>query len=157
MLENKISAIISQQDLTDITNAINLINTKMPFLLGLDEDERKTLLKINNSNKTFSEDVVRVWPTVSAYLPAYLNKTELEKDLNLFNALDNVRILLESLTAKVTDTQIMAGNETYNVSLIAYRSIATAARSSQPGAQGAYDQLAPRFQKASKKAPQPQK
>jgi hypothetical protein len=157
MLENKISAIISQQDLTDITNAINLISTKMPFLLGLDEDERKTLLKINNSNKTFSEDVVRVWPTVSNYLPAYLNKAELEKDLNLFNALDNVRILLESLTAKVTDTQIMAGNETYNVSLIAYRSIATAARSSQPGAQGAYDQLSPRFQKPSKKALQPQK
>jgi hypothetical protein len=152
---NTISQTISQQDLNDIKTAIQAIQTKLPFLLGLSEEERKSLLKINNSNKTFSEDVAKELPALIKDLPPRINLPELQKDLALFEQLDQLRSTLEDIVGRITDTQIVAGNEAYIASLDAYRSIANNAKSSVAGAQTAYDKLKTRFEKQGRRKPPP--
>ena len=143
---NRVSATMSQQDLTDVKSALDLISSKLPFLIGLNESERKHLPKINRDNKLFVEDALMVGKLNPTLLPSFVDIVELQKDLDLYRQLSEIILPLSELFSSVRDTQMQAGSEAYSASLAIYRMTTMAAKAGVPGISAAYEKLSVRFE-----------
>jgi hypothetical protein len=142
---NRISTVIAVEALTEVKNHFLKINSLLPFLTGLTADERQTMPKIDQANKVFVGDALKGMMQNPSFLPAYLSVEELQKDLTLYNQLDELVSLAAALNEKLTDTQMLAGSEAYITSLAAYRMFEGAARAGIAGADSVYDELKQRF------------
>lgn len=145
ILNNRISAAISAQDKAEIKQAIALIESKLPFLLGLTADERKVLPKINRQNKLFVDETIQACADNGAILPAFIKVDEMRKDFDLFVDLGDIALPLSQLYEKVRDTQMLAGSESFSTSLAVYKMFQLAAASGMPGMDTVADKLAERF------------
>lgn len=143
---NRINARLTPEDLAAIKQAIYEINARMPFLLGLTLEERRKLAKISRSNKLFVADSIEVVRENPMMLPYYLTPGELENDYLLYQQLGEILLPLEQLYEKVRDTQIMAGSEAYQTSLVTYKLVRVAAEAGLPGMDTAYAKLKVRFE-----------
>ncbi len=112
-------------------------------------EQRQTIPKINNSNKTFTEDAINVINNNADYIPAYFQSAEPAKDLTLFEQMDEIGLVVRQLTEKIEDTRMLAGSEAYISALTVYRLVEAAANAGVPGADTAYAQLKERFTQAS--------
>ena len=143
---NRVSASMTPEDFNAVKQAIFEIRNRMPFLVGLTTDERKKMLKINRSNKLFVSDAIEVARENPEVLPYYLTTDELEKDFTLFQQLNELLLPLEQLFERVRDTQILAGSEAYQTSLVLYKLTRVAADAGMPGMDTAYAKLRVRFE-----------
>ncbi len=142
---NRLSVTLTPAAITAIKTAIATVNTQLPFLLGLTSAERKAIPKIDVNNKVFVEDALTAINNNTGILPSYINATEIGKDLELFEQLDELVQLVGQLYDKLKDTQMLAGSEAYVSSLVAYKLFASAADAGLPGADSIYNQLKQRF------------
>ena len=142
---NRISAGISPADIQDILAAIDTIANKMPFLIGLTAEERKTLPKINRQNKLFVDDALQACSNNAGLLPNYISVAEMQKDYDLYRSLEQVLQPLAQLYEKVRDTQTLAGSESFSSALMVYRMFQMAAGVGMPGMDTIVAQLAERF------------
>lgn len=144
---NRVSASLSPDDFNAIKQAIQEIRYRMPFLLGLNLEERKKMLKISRANKLFVSDALEVARENPEVLPYYLTVEELEKDFTLFQQLNELLFPLEQLFERVRDTQMLAGSEAYQTSLVLYKLTRVAAEAGLPGMDTAHAKLSVRFEK----------
>jgi hypothetical protein len=144
MMVNRISATLSDEQLKKVKESFKTIFDTLP-LVGLTKDERVTLPKISETNKIFVEDCLVALKNNGEFLPAYLRMEELEKDITLFNQLDEIASLSAQLTEKLSDTQMLAGSEAYITALTAYRLFEAASNAGLAGSDAVYDQLKQRF------------
>ncbi len=142
---NRISVTLDAYSIEQIKGAFSTINQFMPFLVGLNADERQTLPKMNVANKQFVFDALMAMNNNQALFPTYLSATELNKDYTLYSQLDELVSLALQLTEKLRDTQILAGSEAYVSALSVYKMVTAAAQAGMPGADTVCDQLAERF------------
>lgn len=142
---NRISSTMTAAQVTAVKAALQTIQTNMPFLLGLTNEERISLPKINVSNKAFTEDAINAMVNNPSFLPAYFNVAEIQKDMTLFVQLDELLGLVNQLAEKMSDTQLLAGSEAYVTALAAYRNFESAASAGLSGADTIYEQLKTRF------------
>ena len=142
---NRISVIVDDQSLGQVKEAFVVVNQLLPFLIGLNSEERQTLPKMNVANKQFVQDALMAMNNNQTLFPSYLSAVELNKDLTLFSQLDELVALSQQLTEKLRDTQILAGSEAYVSALSVYKMVTAAAQAGLPGADTVYDQLAERF------------
>lgn len=142
---NRISATLSAQDIHDILGAIQVIESKLPFIVGLTAEERKSLPKINRLNKLFVDDALQACNNNSQLLPNYVSVAEIQKDYDLYRSLEQILQPLAQLYEKVRDTQILAGSEAYSSSLTVYKLFQMAAAVGMPGMDTIVSQLAERF------------
>jgi len=142
---NRLSVTLTPAAITAVKTAIATVNTQLPFLLGLTSAERKAIPKIDVNNKVFVEDALTAINNNTGILPSYINATEIGKDLELFEQLDELVQLVGQLYDKLKDTQMLAGSEAYVSSLVAYKLFASAADAGLPGAESIYNQLKQRF------------
>lgn len=143
---NRVSASMSSDDFNAVKQAIQEIRNRMPFLLGLTLEERKKLPKISRSNKLFVEDSLSVARENPEMLPYYLPVQELENDYQLFQQLSELLFPLQQLFERVQDTQMLAGSEAYQTSLVLYKLTRVAAEAGIPGMDTAYAKLKVRFE-----------
>ncbi|WP_024769395.1 hypothetical protein [Aquimarina macrocephali] len=87
VLNNRLSVTVDPQVIIDVKSKIEEISTLLPFLTGLTATERKTLPKINRSNKLFVEDTLDSMRQNEEIVPGYINLDEVEKDYKLYNEL----------------------------------------------------------------------
>lgn len=142
---NRLSAQLDPTAAAEIRQLIRQIEDKMPFLLGLTPEERKALPKINRSNKLFVDETLQACADNGAFLPAYLDVSEMRRDYELYRALGEVLQPLAQLYEKLRDTQILAGSEAFSTALMSYRMLQMAARSGMPGLDTVVSRLAERF------------
>ena len=142
---NRISAALTAQDVQDILAAIQVIENKLPFIVGLTADERKTLPKINRQNKLFVDDALQACTNNASLLPTYVSVGEMQKDYDLYRTLEQVLQPLAQLYEKVRDTQILAGSEAYSSALTVYKLFQMAAAVGMPGMDTIVAQLSERF------------
>lgn len=143
---NRISASLNPDDFNAVKQAIQEIRNRMPFLLGVTLEERKKMLKINRANKLFVADAIEVARENPEVLPYYLTVAELEKDFTLFQQLNELLFPLEQLFERVRDTQMLAGSEAYQTSLVLYKLTRVAAEAGMPGMDTAHAKLKVRFE-----------
>ncbi|WP_299180738.1 hypothetical protein [uncultured Aquimarina sp.] len=145
VLNNRLSVTVDPAAITEVKNRIEEINTLLPFLTGLTKDERRTLPKINRSNKIFVEDTLDSMRQNGDILPNFINVEEVDKDYALYNELKVLALELAALSEKVNDTRILAGSEAYSTSLLAYKMFGVAANSGVAGAEALHSRLKERF------------
>lgn len=145
VLNNRLSVTVDPAVITEVKTKIEEINALLPFLTGLTKEERKTLPKINRSNKVFVEDTLDSMRQNGNILPNFVQVEEVEKDYSLYNDLKVLALELAELSEKVNDTRILAGSEAYSTSLLAYKMFGVAANSGVAGAEALYSRLRERF------------
>ena len=145
MIEQKVSAALSTNDLEDIMDAIAIIREKLPFLSGLTPNERQQLVKLGRKSQTFVSQALDVAETHSDLMPRCLDATEARRDLVLFETLNPILQNLNQLCKLVEDTQMIAGSEAYAAARMAYNSIKANGQGS--GLDDVIESLSRRFQK----------
>ncbi|MBW4476765.1 MAG: hypothetical protein KME54_07800 [Tolypothrix brevis GSE-NOS-MK-07-07A] len=153
MANIRISASLSQKDREAVMEAIATIKEKLPFLIDLTADERKSLPKLGDKSRGFVIKALQVATQNPDFLPRSFDVNEMRLDVELFEALYPVLLSLTQLQQLVDDTLIATGSEAYIAALAVYNY--AKASGDVSGLDTVIDDLGRRFTRKSRKA-QPQ-
>ena len=145
LTNNRLSVTATSAQLTAVKNALQTINTNLPFLVGLTAEERAALPTIDVNNKAFTEDAINAGANNASLVPSYVSVANMQSDMTLFSQLDEVIQLTRQLLEKLEDTQMLAGSEAYTSALALYKLFGSAADAGVPGSDAIYNQLRTRF------------
>ncbi|MET0621661.1 MAG: hypothetical protein ABW250_01640 [Pyrinomonadaceae bacterium] len=151
MPDNRVSATLSQTDRQAVLDAINIIRTKLPFLIDLTPEERRTLLKMGDKSRGFVTQALTVAEQNEDILPRSFDVAEMRKDVELLDGLAPIMAALSQLTELVEDTYMAVGGEAYASALLVYQFARAAGKG--PALDGALDALGQRFARKSRPAP----
>ncbi|MHB8260820.1 MAG: hypothetical protein ACYDCN_04825 [Bacteroidia bacterium] len=143
--QNLVSATISPADKTNIQTHLTAIKTLLPFLIALTPRERKEGLKLGNKTVAFVEDAITYAIANPLLVPAYVNITEIQKDLALQKDLIEVIQWFNGLHKTIEDTKQEAGAEAYSGILGFYQAVKIAAEKDVPIAKAIYADLSKRY------------
>ena len=141
---NRVSAVIQQSDIDEITAAIGTINSKLPFLVDLSPDEIRELPKFGDKSVAFVKKAMELVNQTDSFLPRSFNIEEFRKDAALYDSLYSIIQPLKMLLEKLNDTYYLAGSEAYSAALVVY-SGAKNARGDLPGMDDLLDEFSRRF------------
>ncbi|HEY0376429.1 MAG TPA: hypothetical protein VGC87_05670 [Pyrinomonadaceae bacterium] len=154
MQDNRISATLSDADRQAVMAAINTIRQKLPFLIDLTPDERRSLPKMGDRGRVFVTQALEVATQNPNILPGGFDAVEMRKDVDLLSALDPILAALMQLSELVEDTYTAVSSEAYTSGLLIYQFARAAGRGA--ALDGALDGLARRFaRKTAKTTPNP--
>jgi hypothetical protein len=154
MSYQNISYVMPADQETEIRNAITLINQRLPFLVNLNPDERRAMLKHADRDTEFVTDANFAVANFPDIFPNAFGAEEYQRDVNLHRLLGEFRILLESLTEKIKNTELALGNEVMKSTNQAYHLI-QAAKKTTPGIQKLAEKMALRYKGQGKKKTEP--
>jgi hypothetical protein len=135
-----------------IDNAINSLKEKLqPFLISLTNNQRRALPKMRDKSIAFVNKVVGYVLTNPEFAPPYLDKAELQKDVDTVNLLHTIFSPLHQVDVALDDTMMAAGSDAYTASLSYYNSVKQAEKQNVPNAKAIYEDLKLRFSQISQK------
>ena len=149
-----ISATVSAADVLAIKAAIAIIQQKLPFLVNLTPDERKSIFKTGPNSLSFVQNAAQAAQNNPDIFPKSFNVTEFASDVDLFAVLTDLGIATKQLASGIDDTRLAVGGEAMKEATQVYNYVKTAAATT-PGLKPVADQLGQRFQKASTTQPAP--
>jgi hypothetical protein len=147
MKDNRVSAVLSEADRQAVMSAIETIRQKLPFLIDLSPEERRTLPKMGDRSRNFVSQALEVATQNEDILPRNFDVEEMHKDVALLTSLAPVMLSLTQLQELIEDTYMAIGSEAYTAALIVYQF----ARASGKGAalDDVVDSLGKRFARKS--------
>jgi len=151
MPDTHVSATLSQADHQAVLDAVNTIRQKLPFLVDLTSDERRTLLRMGDKSRGFVTQALTVAEQNEDILPRSFDVAEMRRDVELLDALAPLMASLAQLTELVEDTYMAVGSEAYASALLVYQFARAGGKGS--ALDGALDALGQRFARKSKSAP----
>lgn len=144
--ENRISLHISDDDLLEITNAVQILQSKLrPYLINLSGEERMSLAKMGDRNIAFIEKCKEYIEQNPELTPNYISFEEMQVDLDAVEILRKLNNPVAQISAAINDTMMLSGSEAYMAALAYYYHVKGAARMKMPGAQTIYDELKKQF------------
>ncbi len=149
MPDNRISASLSKADREAVMQAIATIREKLPFLIDLTTEERRTMLKMGDKSRAFVSKALEVGTQNPDFLPRAFNLEEMRRDVELYEALYSVLLSLTQLQELVDDTCIAAGSEAYTAALAIYNY--AKASGDVTGLDAVIDEMGRRFTRRSRK------
>jgi len=149
MADNKISANLSATDRLAVMDAIATIREKLPFLIDLTTEDRRTMLKMGDKSRAFVSKALEVATQNPEFLPRSFDVEEMRRDLVLYEALYPVLLSLTQLQELVDDTYIAIGSEAYAAALAVYNY--AKASGDVTGLDAVIDEMGRRFNRRSKK------
>jgi hypothetical protein len=120
MNTNRISASLTQVDRDAVLAVIATIKTKLPFLMDLTVEERKTMPKMGDKSRAFVSKALEVATQNPDFLPRAFDLDEMRRDVQLFEQLYPIVVALAQLQELVDDTAMAAGSEAYAAALQVY-------------------------------------
>ena len=120
MTTNRISATLDQADRDAVMAAISTIKDRLPFLLDLAPEERKTLPKMGDKSRAFVSKALEVATQNPDFLPRSFDLEEMRKDVQLFEALYPLLLSLTQMQELMDDTCMAVGSEAYAAALQVY-------------------------------------
>ena len=139
-----ITATLSNADIQQIKAALETIQQKLPFLVNLSAEERRSLCKMGDKSLAFVNNSLNAAQTNRDILPASFDLDEFVRDYQLAVALTELLTGLRQLEEKVDDTLLAVGSEAMSSSLTVYDYVKTAAKKT-PGLKTLAEQLGERF------------
>lgn len=143
MPDNRISAALSQADRQAVLDAVNTIRTKLPFLVDLSPEERRSLPRMGDKSRGFVAQALEVATQNPDILPRSFDVEEMRKDVELLGALAPILAALAQLNELVDDTVMAVGSEAYASALLVYQFARAAGKGS--ALDTALDGMAQRF------------
>jgi hypothetical protein len=123
MYNNLISTSISEEQIKEITRAIDRINAQLPTLVTLSNEEISSLPKVSYKNIDFIHEVLDFADTYPDLIPSHIDVQEIRKDLQLIESLSKILKPMKKLVKKLEDSTLLAGSEAYIPSLAIYNSV----------------------------------
>jgi hypothetical protein len=142
-----IDATVSGAALREIAVALATINEKLPFLVLLSAEERKSLFKMGDKSVAFVEEALMAAKNYPEAIPATLDVSAFEKDMTLAKQLGEIEMLLTTLLTKVSDTRIAAGSEAISSAAQVYQQLKASGRT-EPGLKSVNAGLSERWKQA---------
>lgn len=148
MAANLISATLTPEDRDAVMAAIATIKQKLPFLVDLTVEERKSLPKMGDKSRAFVSKAAEVATQNPDFLPRSFDLDEMQQDVALFESLYPILLALTQLQELVDDTCTAVGSDAYAAALLVYNY----ARASGKGAglDAVADALGKRFARKSR-------
>lgn len=144
-----IDAAVSAADLQAIKDAFALIASKLPFLVNLTVEERRSIFKAGPDSLSFltnAATAARANPTI---FPPSFDRDGFLKDVELFAVLTEIDTLANSISSRIDDTRLAVGGEAMQGGSQVYKYVNTAAKDT-PGLKPVAEQLGERFRRAGK-------
>jgi hypothetical protein len=120
MVENRISATLSQADVDAIIAAINTIKQKLPFLVHLSPEEKRGLTRPGDKSRAFISKALEVANQNPDILPRMFNVEEMRKDVELSQSLQPIEMALTQLWEQFENTSTVINSEAYAAALAVY-------------------------------------
>ncbi|MBL7799203.1 MAG: hypothetical protein JNL95_00640 [Chitinophagales bacterium] len=117
------SVTMTVAQITAVKSALETIQNNMPFLHRLSAVERSMLHPISTATRIFTENTIHVLVNNPDVQPEGYNAPEKQKAMALYHQLEDLRIAVNLLAKRISDTQLLVGNETYLAALEGYRHI----------------------------------
>ena len=150
--KNQISVQIPPAVLAEATEKLQEARTLLaPFLQGLTPDQRESIFKMGDKTVATVQKVEDYTGTNPEVTPSYMDQPEFHKDVAVVNGLSPLRNLASQLTADLSDTIMLAGNEALLAALLYYGSVKEASSKGVATARPIYDDLSKRFARKSLK------
>ncbi len=149
MANNQISANLSASDRLAVMDAIATIRQRLPFLIDLTTEDRRTMLKMGDKSRAFVSKALEVATQNPDFLPRSFDVEEMRRDLLLYEALYPILLSLTQLQELVDDTYIAIGSEAYAAALAVYNY--AKASGDVTGLDAVIDEMGRRFTRRSKK------
>lgn len=138
-----------------IKDAVATIQQKLPFLISLTSDERKSIFKTGPNSLSFVQNALQAAQNNPDIFPKSFDTVEFASDVDLFAVLTDINTTVAQLASEIDDTRLAVGGEAMKEAAQVYNYVKAAAATT-PGLKPVADQLGQRFQKAgSAPAPAP--
>ena len=141
-----IDATVSAADLQAVKDAFALIKQRLPFLVNLTNDERKTIVKTGSDSLTFVTKALSGAQANPDIFPGTFNQPAFQRDVDLFGVLTELATLAYQVYEQIDDTRMATGGESMRQAMQTYEYIKTAAKT-EPGLKALADELGERFKK----------
>jgi hypothetical protein len=151
--DNKVSAAISAQDMTDILAAFATIKAKLPFLINLSPEEKRRMPNISTERGGMVETFINEMSLHADLIPTFVDMTELAKDEALLTQLETIRSCANELCEGINDTHQAVGSDMYLAYLSFYNNVKQAAKRAVVGADAIYQNLRRFFQRGGSPPP----
>jgi hypothetical protein len=145
-MSDYISAAISPEEVNQIMADLSSVQAKMPFVIKLSMAVKKTMPKLEDGRSPFVEKCLNYARSEPKILPPFTDIGELERDLALFNNLQNLAKELNRMADMINDTRIAAGSDAYVAALTIYNAAKQAAKMNVPGTKAIVDDLKKQFE-----------
>ena len=149
MPSQNIDATLTAADLQAVKDAFKLILQKLPFLVNLTAEERKTIFKTGPDSLSFVTNALTAAQDNPTILPVSFSTPAFQRDVDLFTVLTELVTLANSVASQIDDTRLAVGGEAMQQANQVYTYIKAAAKMT-PGLKPVASQLGERFQRASK-------
>lgn len=117
------SVTMTVAQISAVKSAVETIQNNMPFLHRLSAVERSLLQPISAETRIFTENTIHILLNNPDIKPEAINAAEKQKAIALYHQLEDLRIAVNLLSKRITDTQLLVGNETYSAAIEGYRHI----------------------------------
>jgi hypothetical protein len=143
MNENRVSGALSSEDVAAINAAIETVRQKMPFLMGLDPEARRSLPRMGDKSRAFVRKSLEVADQNPGMLPRAFDLEEFRRDVALDEALIPIAEAIRKLAELIDDTNTGVRSDAYLAALTVYQSAKQVGKGT--GLDGALDELGRRF------------
>ena len=116
-----ISATLSDEDAAAVVAALNTIKQKLPFLIDLSPEERRTLPKMGDKSRGFVRAALTVAQQNLDILPRALDVDESARDVALEEKLARLSASFSKLAELLDDTLVAVGSDAYVAALTTYQ------------------------------------
>ncbi len=148
MTDNRVSATLSAADRQAVLDAIKTIKTKLPFLVDITPEERRSLPRMGDKSRAFVSKALEVATQNGDILPRSFDLDEMRKDVELFEALYPIWQAMTQLCELIDDTKMAVGSEAYVAALLVYNYAKV--NQANAGLDAALDDLGKRFARRSR-------
>ncbi|WP_291994393.1 hypothetical protein [Candidatus Accumulibacter sp. ACC003] len=121
MPTNRIDATFTSEQREKARAALASLAESLPFLINLGADERTTMLKFGEKNRSFVVKALAIAEAQPEMLPHSFHLDEFRTDVALVESLYPLRHAIETLSRQVDDTYFAAGSEAYAAALLVYQ------------------------------------
>lgn len=149
---NQISLTLSADDIKAVNDALNVLESKVSFLIDLTKDEKKALKIMGDKTQAFVEQSLQIVKNNAALAPNFVDVEEMQRDLDAWKTLWPTATRVLALADRFDDTMAALGSDAYRAALDIYAQLPKAADRNVAGAKSAHDMLKPFFEKAGQKA-----
>ncbi len=145
MSTGRISLEITPETLAQIQGHLQAIETLLPGLVALTDDERHSLVRLGDKNLAHVQRAYAHAGQTPKFLPPWVEMNEWQKDINTVHHGEDILRPIYQLTQKIEDSIRLAGDEAFAAARAYYQNVKVANKDGVTDAKPIFDDLATRF------------
>lgn len=148
MSSDYVDGVLSDEEKAAVLAALEIVKTKLPFLVDLSPDERRSLPKMGDKSVAFVQAALAVAEQNPNILPPAFNLAAFRKDVALMTTAQPVADKIKQLAELMDDTMVALGTDAYTAALVVYQMAQLAGKGQ--GLDQLLDAMGQRFARKSK-------